>query len=61
MKLLPKNARDKEKPEVMTLNVRGVPTELVWQCRKIAAERRMTLKEMIIEVLQNVVQQKPKK
>ena len=56
MKLIPK-----EEDRLMTLNIRGVPSALVWECRKRAAEKRLTLKDFVIDALQDAVKPNPKK
>jgi hypothetical protein len=34
------------------LNIRNFPADLLWKCREQAAQRRMTLRNFVIETLQ---------
>jgi hypothetical protein len=42
---------------IRTLNVRAVPSDLLWDCRRIATEEHRTLREFIIATLMAAVRE----
>ena len=48
------------KPNVRPLNLRDFPEDLYWQCKEMAARRRVSTKRYVIEALQEAIKRDSK-
>jgi hypothetical protein len=48
------------RPKAVALNIRNFPQDLVWRCRERAAQKRMTLREFVIEALRTATSESSK-
>lgn len=43
------------------LNIRDFPDDLRWKCKRVASDKRKTLREFVISVLRKAVEEEPRK
>lgn len=55
------HSSDEGKDDVKPLSLRDFPKDLYWACKEIAARRRMSLKQYVIEALEEAVRRDSKR
>jgi hypothetical protein len=55
------HSSDDEPSNVKPLSLRDFPKDLYWTCKEIAARRRMSLKQYVIEALEEAVRRDSKR
>ena len=52
---------DDEKGNAKPLSLRDFPKDLYWKCKEMAARRRMSLKQYVVEALEEAIERDSKR